>query len=114
MSEFYTPEELEERLGAQLRNLRILRNLDQRDLAKRAGVALNVVKRLESGKTSTTTSLIKVLKILNRTEWLNTLAPQIAINPIQMTPSKAPRQRVFRERKSGSVTAKDTSNIEKV
>jgi len=114
MSEFYTPEELEERLGAQIRNLRILRNLDQRELAERAGVALNVVKRLESGKTSTTKSLIKVLKILNRTEWLNTLAPQVAINPVQMTSSKAPRQKVFRERKSGSITAKNALNKEKV
>ena len=99
MQKFQTPEELEEKLGQQIRNLRILRNLAQSELAERAGVALNAVKRLESGQTSTTKSLVKVLKVLDRTEWLDTLAPQVTVNPLQNVTSKAPRQKVFRTRK---------------
>ena len=99
MQKFKTPEELEEKLGQQIRNLRILRNLAQSELAERAGVALNAVKRLESGQNSTTKSLVKVLKVLNRTEWLDTLAPQVTVNPLQNVTSKAPRQKVFRSRK---------------
>ncbi len=99
MQKFKTTEELEEQLGQQIRNLRILRNLAQSELAERAGVALNAVKRLESGQTATTKSLVKVLKVLNRTEWLNTLAPQVTVNPLQNVTSKAPRQKVFRSRK---------------
>lgn len=99
MQKFKTAEELEEQLGQQIRNLRILRNLAQSELAERAGVALNAVKRLESGQTSTTKSLVKVLKTLNRTEWLGTLAPQVTVNPLQQVTSKAPRQKVFRSRK---------------
>lgn len=100
MQIFKTPEELEEKLGQQIRNLRILRNLAQSELAERAGIALNAVKRLESGQTSTTKSLVKVLKVLNRTEWLDTLAPQVTVNPLQKVTSKAPRQKVFRTRKT--------------
>ena len=100
MQKFQTPEELEENLGQQIRNLRILRNLTQSELAERAGVALNAVKRLESGQTSTTKSLVKVLKALNRAEWLDTLAPQVTVNPLQNVTSKAPRQKVFRSRKA--------------
>lgn len=102
MREFNTTEELEEKLGQQIRNLRILRNLAQSELAERAGVALNAVKRLESGQTSTTKSLVKVLKVLNRTEWLDTLAPQVTVNPLQNVTPRAPRQKVFRARKTSA------------
>ncbi|MDK9716699.1 MAG: helix-turn-helix domain-containing protein [Trichlorobacter sp.] len=93
MQKFKTIEELEEQLGQQIRNLRILRNLAQSELAERAGVALNAVKRLESGQTSTTKSLVKVLKALNRTEWLGTLAPQVTVNPLQQVRLKLPGKR---------------------
>lgn len=98
MIEYRTPEEWEEVLGQQIRNLRILRNMDQKALSEQAGVALNVIKRIESGKTSTTKSLIKILRVLNRVEWLETLAPKVTVNPLHMTPLKSPRQKVFKPR----------------
>ncbi|MDA8428001.1 MAG: helix-turn-helix domain-containing protein [Geobacteraceae bacterium] len=98
MIDYRTPEEWEEVLGQQIRNLRILRTMDQQALSEQAGVALNVIKRIESGKTSTTKSLIKILRVLNRVEWLETLAPKVTVNPLQMTPQKSPRQRVFKPR----------------
>jgi transcriptional regulator with XRE-family HTH domain len=103
MQKHNTPEELEKILGEQIRNLRILRNLAQSDLAERAGIALNAVKRLESGQPTTTKTLVKTLKVLNRTEWLESLAPSVTVNPLQAMSSKAPRQKVFRERKSKAV-----------
>ena len=99
MIEHKTMEEWEQNLGGQLRNLRLLRNIDQRDLAAQAGVALNAVKRLEAGKTSTTKSLIKILRVLGRTDWLEALAPQVTVTPMQMTNLNTPRQKVFKERK---------------
>lgn len=96
--DYRTPEEWEEVLGQQIRNLRILRNMDQQTLSEQAGVALNVIKRIESGKTSTTKSLIKILRVLNRVEWLETLAPKVSVNPLYMTSQKTPRQRVFKSR----------------
>jgi transcriptional regulator with XRE-family HTH domain len=94
-----TTEEWEQTLGEQIRNLRLLRNIDQRDLAAQAGVALNAVKGLEAGRTATTKTLINVLRVLNRTDWLASLSPQVSINPLQMANLKASRQRVFKERK---------------
>ena len=105
MQIFKTPEELEKTLGQQIRNLRIIRNLAQSELAERAGVALNAVKRLESGQTSTTKSLVKVLKALNRTEWLDTLAPQITVNPLQHGTSSTTRKKVFRARKTTATSS---------
>jgi transcriptional regulator with XRE-family HTH domain len=76
--------ELEQLLGSRLRELRILRNLDQVSLAERAGVSLNALKHLESGKGARVNSLIKVLRALDRTDWLDTLAPTVSISPMQM------------------------------
>lgn len=85
--------ELEAEFGQQLRLLRLRQNIDQRHLAGQAGVALNVVKRLEAGRGATLKSLIKVLRALGRTDWLNTLAPVVSISPLQMAKTKATRQR---------------------
>src|SRR6202167_666068 len=77
-------DELEERLGNRLRELRILKNLDQRALAERAGVSLNAVRHLEPGKGARVHSLVRVLRALERADWLETLAPTVSISPLQM------------------------------
>jgi transcriptional regulator with XRE-family HTH domain len=96
MMESMTTEEWEATLGRQLRDLRLRRNVDQRQLAEQAGVALNVVKNLEAGKGATVTSLVKVLRTLGRVEWLDSLAPAVSISPLQMLKSKPSRQRASR------------------
>ena len=79
-----TAAELEHLLGSRLRELRILRNLDQVSLAQHAGVSLNALKHLESGKGARVNSLIKILRALDRADWLETLAPTVSISPMQM------------------------------
>lgn len=96
MNESMTTEEWEATLGRQLRDLRLRQNVDQRQLAEQAGVALNVVKNLESGKGATVKSLVKVLRALGRVEWLDSLAPAVSISPLQMLKSKPSRQRASR------------------
>jgi transcriptional regulator with XRE-family HTH domain len=91
-----TTEEWEATLGRQLRDLRLRQNIDQRQLAAQSGVALNSVKNLEAGKGATVKSLIKVLRTLERVEWIDSLAPAISISPMQMLKVKAPRQRASR------------------
>jgi transcriptional regulator with XRE-family HTH domain len=79
-----TSGELEQQLGSRLRQLRLLRNIDQRTLAARAGVSLNALKHLESGRGARVHSLVKVLRALDRADWLETLAPTVSISPMQM------------------------------
>jgi transcriptional regulator with XRE-family HTH domain len=95
-----TPKEWEAELGKQIRALRLRLDLDQKQLAERGGIALNAVKNLEYGKGATLRSLIQVLRILNRTDWLRTLAPTVSISPVQMLKTKAPRQRASPRRKN--------------
>lgn len=96
MTDQMTPEEWESELGRQVRDLRLRQNVDQLTLAERAGVALNVVKRLESGKGTTVRSMIKVLRALGRADWLKTLAPAVSISPLRMLHDKQPRRRASR------------------
>jgi transcriptional regulator with XRE-family HTH domain len=96
------PSSLETELGRQVRVLRLRLNLNQRQLAERAGIALNVVKNLESGKGSTLRSLAQVLRVLDREEWLGTLAPAVSISPVQMLRTKAPRRRASRQKQESA------------
>jgi transcriptional regulator with XRE-family HTH domain len=98
-----TSEEMEAAFGQQLRDLRLRRNIDQRLLADQAGVALNAVKNLESGRGATLTSLVKVLRTLGRADWLETLAPAVAISPMQMLKAKQPRQRASKHKGTPNV-----------
>lgn len=88
-----TSREWEVELGKQIRILRLRLDLDQKQVAERAGIALNAVKNLETGKGASLRSLIQVLRTLNKTDWLGTLAPTVSISPVQMLTTKAPRQR---------------------
>ncbi len=95
---YRTTEEWAEVLGENVRTLRLLRNLDQRVVAERSGVALNAVKRLEAGQNTTTTTLISVLRTLGRPEWLEFLCPVPGINPLYAAKLKEPRKRIYSKR----------------
>ena len=102
----FLPEELEQRLGEQLRALRIRAELDQVQLAALAGVGPSAVKSLESGKGSTLKTLVRVVRALGCTSWLDALAPQVSVSPLQLMRASAaaeqPRQRVSRSRRPPS------------
>ena len=94
-----TTDEWSAELGVQLRQLRLRKQIEQKQLSEMAGVALNAVKNLESGKGATVSSLIKVLRALGRADWLQSLAPPVSISPLQLLKAKQPRQRVGRRSK---------------
>ena len=84
--------------------MRIRSNQEQTELAERAGVSLGALKNLEGGKGSSLKTLIKVARALERTDWLEALAPKVSISPMQMLRAQSknmPRRRVYRPRKAG-------------
>lgn len=98
--------EHEAQLGERLRALRLNQNLDQVTLAERAGISVGALKNLENGAGSTLKTLIAVLRVLGRQEWLLTIAPIATINPLNM-----PRASQQRQRASRKVTSKVTSKV---
>jgi len=93
-----TVHEWEAQLGEQVRAARIAADLDQATVAERADLSLGAVKNLEGGKGSSLKTLIRVLRVLECTDWLEALAPPITISPLQMLAARSsapgPRRRV--------------------
>lgn len=97
--------ELEAQLGEHIKTLRLIQNIDQMTLAQRAGISVGTMKNLENGAGSTLRTLIAVLRILGRTEWLSTIAPIPSINPLSIPRATQRRQRASRKPKSQPGTA---------
>lgn len=98
-----TPE-WERFIGDQCRAERIRAALEQSQLAELAGVSVGAVRNLEGGKGSSLKTLIRVLRVLERTDWLTSLAPAVGVSPLQVLRSgqaRRPRQRVRHARSSG-------------
>jgi transcriptional regulator with XRE-family HTH domain len=98
-----TTEEWELYLGQQIRNLRIRADLDQMQLSSRADISIGALKNLEGGKGSSLKTLIKIAQALDRPDWLESLAPEVAISPMQMLRAQAgqkTRLKVFRPRRT--------------
>jgi transcriptional regulator with XRE-family HTH domain len=91
-----TVDEWEEAFGEQVRRLRLSRNIDQATLAELADISVGAVSNLERGKGSSLKTLVAILRALDRTDWLESLAPAVAVSPMQMlrAKQKEPQQRM--------------------
>ena len=85
-------------LGERVRELRLREDLAQTVLAARSGISLKAVKNLENGTGATVTSLLRVLRTLGQTEWIEALGPKVTISPMQMLTRKKKRVRATRKK----------------
>ena len=90
---YNTVEEMEAELGLQLKNMRLMQNIDQATLALRSGCSVSALKNLESGNGSTLRTLISVVRTLGRVDWLRNVAPIPTISPLTIPKSRRLRQR---------------------
>ena len=80
-----TTAEWERRLGEDMRRLRLRNRLTQTELADRANVSVSAIKNLEGGKGSSLTTLIRVVRALGRTDWLESLLPpEPGVSPMEI------------------------------
>ena len=89
-------------LGERVRELRLRENIAQTVLAARSGVSLKAVKNLENGTGATVASLLRVLRTLGQTEWIDALGPKVSISPMQMVKRKKERVRATRKKAEGT------------
>jgi len=95
--QFKTPGELQIELGRRLRQLRLSRNVDQKTLAEKAGIARAALQNLEAGRGSSVQTLLRTLKALNYLEGIEALAPEPTVNPLSLLKTKKPPQRARRK-----------------
>lgn len=85
-------------LGDQLKQMRLRKNMSQVEVAERLGISHNTVARIERGKGSSLETFIRLLQLYDKAQWLETLAPQASISPIQQFQLGHQRQRAGRKR----------------
>ena len=72
-----------EEVGRRIARYRLNKNMTQRVLAKEAGVSQRTLVRVEHGRSTQTSSLIRILRVLRILENLEAFIPEPAVSPIQ-------------------------------
>lgn len=70
-------------LGGRLRKNRIRRDLTQMDLAREAGVGVDTVKRMESGRAIGTDRLVRILRVLGLLAAFDQAIPEPPPSPLE-------------------------------
>lgn len=73
-----------EELGRRFKELRLQRNIQQKELAETSGVSTGSIVRLEKGEPMSTENFIKVMRALNLLENFDQLLPEQPVSPIMM------------------------------
>ncbi|MEP6601865.1 MAG: helix-turn-helix transcriptional regulator [Nitrospirota bacterium] len=91
-------------IGERLAQLRLAKNLTQKQLADQAGLGLRTVQRLELGVAATQLSgFVRIVRALGLLERLNALIPEPVASPIaQMKLAGKKRQRASSRKASTS------------
>ncbi|CAN5291888.1 hypothetical protein BH11ACT4_BH11ACT4_18220 [soil metagenome] len=81
----------EQRIATQVRELRLSAGVDQRALAERANVSLGTIQNLEAARGSSLRTLIRVVRALDRADWLDELNPGLGDGPSPIEQLRAAR-----------------------
>ena len=93
-----TLEELIHGVAERVRSLRVARNVSQEDTARKAGVSLRTLRRLENQGLSTLETFVRVLRALDVTDPLSALLPEPQVSPMALLHAGAhPPQRARRK-----------------
>lgn len=93
------------RLGERLAQVRLRRELTQRELAAEAGVGATTVERIEAGRSVTLANFVRVLRALGLQDELLNLAPEPSLRPAELAERAGrPRQRVSPRRRRDPAT----------
>ncbi|MCZ7534711.1 MAG: helix-turn-helix transcriptional regulator [Acidimicrobiia bacterium] len=97
--------ELEAEIGRHLRARRIDKGLRQTELAELADISVATLSHLEGGKGGNVTTLVKVVRALDATSWIDQLAPVTGFSPLALLDRGAratsERPRRVRARRAG-------------
>lgn len=97
--QFLTIADLARTVGAQARDFRIRKGMEQVEVAKIAGVSERTVRDLEQGGGSSLATLLRVMKALGTLNSLDKLFPPAAtVDPLALLKRSKPRQRVGKKR----------------
>ena len=87
-------------LGAQLKQMRLNKNLTQQQISNIAGLSRSAISTMENDGNGTMISFVQMLRALEKLEILNSFATEAPISPIQIAKLHGKqRQRASRTKK---------------
>ena len=89
-----------ERLGAELRRMRLERNLSQAEVARRAGLDRTTVVKLEAGRAATLVTVVQVLRAMDHLELLDAFHAEPQPTPYMLVEAQAKYLKKVRKRAS--------------
>jgi transcriptional regulator with XRE-family HTH domain len=79
-----TPEAIMTELGMRIAHRRIELGMTQAEAADRAGVAKRTLERIEAGDDTQLTTFIRLLRVLDSTDSLDQLVPEVTVTPMEI------------------------------
>ena len=88
-------------IGGRIVRRRLDLQLTQADVAEQAGVAKRTVERIESGASAQTSTVMRILRVLDLLPGLDRMIPEAGPRPMDLLKRKGkPRQRTSSRRRS--------------
>ena len=88
-----------QKIGQRIRGYRIRMEMTQSELAKRSGVSMGTIVRVEQGNAISTLLFISILRTMGLLENLEVLLPELSISPIQMRKMQGKKVQRIRHKK---------------
>ena len=95
-------------IGSKLKELRIEKNMKQKELADAAGVSVFTISSVENGKTTSLLTVIQLLRALEHLDYLDSFFQEESISPVAY--AKLMKKNKKKERVRSS--ANNTNNID--
>lgn len=74
-------EEILKKIGAKLKELRVERNMKQKELSERSGLSMFSISQIETGHNTSVLSLVQILKALDRMDMLDAFLKEREVDP---------------------------------
>jgi len=91
-SSVLSDEEVLQKIGSKLKELRLEQNIKQKELAEKSGLSMFSISQMETGHNTSIQSIVQVLRALDKMELLDAFI----INKVEAENPLADRQRVSR------------------
>ena len=95
-------------IGSKLKELRIEKNMKQKELADAAGVSVFTISSVENGKTTSLLTVIQLLRALEHLDYLDSFFQEESISPVAYANLMKKNKKKDRVRSS----ANNTNNID--
>jgi transcriptional regulator with XRE-family HTH domain len=100
-------------IGVRLERRRIDAELTQAELAEEAGISKRTVERIEAGRSTDFSKLLRVLRVLQLLDVLEKLLPDVSQSPLALLKSKGrERKRVGHSRRKKNENTRNSTNTD--